>query len=336
MDSLTQIALGAAVGEAVAGKKAGNKAVLWGAIAGTIPDLDVVAGKFMTTVDALVFHRGMTHSILFALIISPLLGYLIKQIYKNDQVSWKRWTLLVFLGLTTHALLDCFTTWGTQLFWPFTDYRVAWKSIFVIDPLYTLPLLICMVWILFLNKNSQKRRKLIIIGLTVSSSYLLLTLAVKHHINNIFDNSFQRNQMAMTRFDTKPTPLNIILWNVTAEEKEGYYIGFYSFFDSNKRIHYVFHPKNHHLIEDYREYDQVQDLIEISDGWYTVEPAKEGIIFNDLRFGQRSGWESGEGKFVFAYHIYKENGSLIVEEEEKNFGEAKEILSTLWSRLKGI
>ena len=72
MDSLTQIVLGAAVGEAVLGRKVGNKAILYGAIAGTIPDLDIFASYFTDTVSALAIHRGFTHSILFSVLFAPV------------------------------------------------------------------------------------------------------------------------------------------------------------------------------------------------------------------------------------------------------------------------
>ena len=121
MDSLTQVVLGASVGELILGKKLGNKALLWGAIAGTIPDLDVLASPFMDMVGELTFHRSITHSFLFAVIVSPLLGLLLARLYKKDNASWQEWGWLFFWGFVTHALLDSCTTWGTQLFWPFSN-----------------------------------------------------------------------------------------------------------------------------------------------------------------------------------------------------------------------
>ena len=109
--------------------------MLWGAIAGTIPDLDVI-GRFLTdTITATEMHRGFSHSIVFSVLMAPLLGWLVHQIKKRKEVGWKGWSILFFWGLFTHPLLDAFTTWGTQLFWPF-NWRVAFNSIFVADPLY--------------------------------------------------------------------------------------------------------------------------------------------------------------------------------------------------------
>ena len=116
MDSLTQIVLGAAIGEAVLGRKIGNKAMLYGAIAGTIPDLDVFASFFTDTVSALEIHRGFTHSVFFSLLFAPILAFIVikYETYKN----FKNWTFLFFWVFITHPILDAQTTWGTQLFWP--------------------------------------------------------------------------------------------------------------------------------------------------------------------------------------------------------------------------
>ncbi|MEM7658638.1 MAG: metal-dependent hydrolase, partial [Bacteroidota bacterium] len=112
MDSLTQIVLGASVGEAVLGKKVGNKAALWGAICGTIPDLDVLANPFVSELDALVSHRGVTHSLLFCIVMAPIMGQLIHRIHRQERAGPGNWAKLAFWALLTHPLLDCFTTWG--------------------------------------------------------------------------------------------------------------------------------------------------------------------------------------------------------------------------------
>src|SRR5690606_22376453 len=148
--------LGAAVGEAVLGKKIGNKAMLLGAIAGTIPDLDVIANYFTDTVSALEIHRGFTHSIVFAVVFGLLFGWLLSLCDKR--ASLMEWWWFWFLCFVTHPLLDAHTTWVTQLFWPF-DLRLAYKYIFVIDPLYTLPFLFFLLLAMFQKRGSIKRRR---------------------------------------------------------------------------------------------------------------------------------------------------------------------------------
>lgn len=145
MDSLTQIVLGAACGEIALGKKIGNKALLFGAIGGTIPDLDVFIGRwlFQNEIDAMAFHRGFMHSMIFAILASVILGYLVYWLYNTGKrtgiTTRKDWIFLFFLSIFTHPLLDSFTPYGTQLFLPFSNYRVAINNISVVDPIYTLP-----------------------------------------------------------------------------------------------------------------------------------------------------------------------------------------------------
>ncbi len=338
MDSITQIALGAAIGEAVLGKKVGNKAVLWGAVAGTIPDLDVIPGYFMDTVARLDFHRGISHSILFCLILAPILGALIAKIHRQGNASRWDWTRLLFWSLFTHPVLDCFTTWGTQLFWPF-EYRVALKNIFVIDPLYSLPLIVCVIWLLFTGRESQLRRKLNIIGLSLSSGYLLLTLVNKQIMNQNFEDALKDQNIDYFRYTTQPTPLNNILWTVTAETEDGFYVGYHSFLDSNQDLHLLYFKKNHQLLGKIAEDEKVKKLIFLTDGYFAVESTEKGLAINDLRFGLINGWEAGRGRFVFAYDLeFSEsntNQQLIISRKRASINLSRAMLKQFWMRIKG-
>ncbi|MBD3331441.1 metal-dependent hydrolase, partial [candidate division GN15 bacterium] len=137
MDSLTQLTLGAAVGEATLGKSAGNRAIMWGAIAGTLPDLDVIANPLLDEITQLGWHRGPSHAFFFLTIGAPILGWLISRVH-GKYGSWRQWTVLVYFAFITHVILDTFTVYGTQLFRPFSHYPAAFNSISIIDPLYTL------------------------------------------------------------------------------------------------------------------------------------------------------------------------------------------------------
>lgn len=90
MDSLTQIVLGAAVGEAILGRKVGNRAMLWGAIGGTIPDLDVLANLTTDSMSALAYHRAFTHSLTFGFLAPAILGLVVHRLYGgSDKLPWK-------------------------------------------------------------------------------------------------------------------------------------------------------------------------------------------------------------------------------------------------------
>ena len=315
MDSLTQIVLGAAVGEAVAGNKLGNKALLWGAIAGTIPDLDVLANPLLDMVGQLSFHRSVTHSFFFAILVSPILGWGLWRLYRNEHATFRDWTLLFFLGFTTHAILDSFTTWGTQLLWPFTNYGIAFYNIFVIDPLYTLPFLICVVAVAFYDRRSKKRRAWNNAGLLISSLYIFFSFAAQAYAKNTFEQSLADQGIAYRSYIVKATPLNTLLWTVTAETEAGFYTGFYSLLDKDKIVHYNFEPHRADLLEPHRGNKKLERLLNITKGYHVVEIADRGYYINDLRFGQFDGWQEGKGHYVFVYHVWPtEEGELHFEE----------------------
>lgn len=226
MDSLTHIVLGASVGEAVLGKKIGNRAPLYGAIAGTIPDLDIFAGYFLDPVSAVEVHRGFTHSIIFCVIFAPVFGYLIslfETVASRKELSW-----LMFWGLFTHPILDAFTTWGTQLFWPL-NINLAFKSVFVIDPLYTLPFLFCLIVAMRKPKASAARAKWNYWGLGISSGYLIIGLVFKFISYQAFEKALVEQNISYLEIQNRPAPFTTLLWSANVKSKDGFYLGDYSF-----------------------------------------------------------------------------------------------------------
>ncbi len=332
MDSLTQIVLGATVGEAVLGKKVGNKAMLYGAIAGTIPDLDTFASYFTDTVTAIEIHRGFTHSIAFSVLFAPLFGWLISKIERKSLANWRDWSWLMFWGFFTHPILDSFTTWGTQLFWPF-DIRLEFKTIFVIDPLYTLPFLVFLILAMRSQRGSQKRRKYNNLGLIVSSTYLLLTVGIKAITYNKFKNALEEQDISYIQLSNKPAPFNTILWTANVETEEAFLIGDYSFFDTQP-IKFGRYLKNHHLLGELVKYDNVQRMINVSKGWYIISEKEGELYFHDLRFGVLD-LEATEPTFVFTYKLIEDNGDIRIKETERRPEDVEELLTVLGNRILG-
>ncbi|MEP3836278.1 MAG: metal-dependent hydrolase [Algibacter sp.] len=331
MDSLTQIVLGAAVGEAVLGKKVGNKAMLYGAIAGTIPDFDVFASHFTDTVSALAIHRGFTHSIVFSVLFAPLFGWLVSR-YETYK-KFKDWSWLFFWSFVTHPILDAHTTWGTQLFWPL-DMRLAFKTIFVIDPLYTIPFLVFLILAMRQKRTTAKRRFYNKMGLIISTSYLAITLLLKWVAYIKFESDLAIQDIAYLDMDTRPSPLNTILWSANVETESAYLLGHYSFFDSQP-ISFESYPKDHYLLGDLVKNEKVNRMIAISEGWYTITKNNDSLYFNDLRFGLL-GLEPKSDNFVFKYRIDVDKfGDVKFIEMPKNNRDAKQLLSDLWTRIKG-
>lgn len=338
MDSLTQVVLGAAVGEATLGRRIGYRAMVWGAIVGTIPDLDVFMRLFTDSVTAREMHRGFSHSIIFSLLFAPILAWIAMKIHKKREwdVSFKRWTLMFFLALVTHPLLDAHTVWGTQLFWPI-DYRLAYKNIFVVDPLYTIPFLIFLLLALFQKRDNPMRSKYNNAGLIISSLYMILTLIFKWVAQNEFVAQMEDQHIEYTEIDTKPTPLNSILWMAQIQTDKGFRVAYYSLFDTKPIVFSEEIPQNKAYIKDMMDEKIIKQLIHISEGWYFIEAIDGHLYFTDIRFGQL-GVENND-PFFWRYELYRDkDGKLqtdMAPEKLGRSGEMKIVMGKLWERLKG-
>ncbi|MFT5762425.1 MAG: inner membrane protein, partial [Polaribacter sp.] len=224
-------------------------------------------------------------------------------------------------------------TWGTQLFWPL-DYRLAFKTIFVIDPLYTLPFLIFLLLAFFQKRDAPKRRFYNKMGLLISSSYLLVTFALKGVAYNQFEIALKEQQITYTDIETKPSPFNTVLWSANVSTKDQYLIGYYSFFDKNP-IQFEAYPKNHELLGDLIYKENVQQMIRVSKGWYSITKKEDHLYYNDLRFGLLSLQPKAQN-FVFKYEIKVDDlGRVTFLETVKSPEDAKQLLKDLWIRIKG-
>lgn len=308
MDSISQLVLGAAVGEATLGKKLGNRAILWGAIGGTIPDLDVLSGPFLSELGELTFHRGISHSVFFSVLFSILLGWLIHRLNKPQSlVSRREWQMMLFLTFLTHVILDCFTVYGTQVFAPFSNYRVSWGTISVVDPLYTIPLLLSLVIALFILRTKRTRRVVNYLGLVLSTLYLMCTVYNKSRIHKIFENEFKAQNIEVSRMMTSPTIFNNILWSCTADADDAYYVGLYSFYDTVP-VKFSRIEKKHKLLKNIDSDHTITSLRWFSDDYFCINNVDGKLLFNDLRFGAYFDKDGNNTDYIFSFHLEEEDG----------------------------
>ncbi|MFT5761312.1 MAG: inner membrane protein [Polaribacter sp.] len=340
MDSLTQIVLGAACGEFALGKKIGNKALLFGVIGGTIPDLDVFIGKlfYSNSIDIMTFHRGFMHSLTFAFLGAFIFGYILYKLYNSGKrlntTTKKDWTWLFFLSLFTHPILDSFTPYGTQIFAPFSDYRVAFNNISVLDPLYTIPFLICMIVVLFFKRTNSKRIKWTKVGIYISSAYMLFTIGNKFYMDAVFKKSFEKANISYLRYRTQPTILNNFLWYGIAETKTNYKIAYYSIFDRKNTADKIITIVKDTTILDQNNTD-LKRLTWFSDHYYLIDNQENTtkIIYKDLRYVMLTKQDSVRA--IMNFEIQK-NGSRLETKPTNNFNPSEGFFSTLWNRIKGV
>ncbi|MDI1355163.1 MAG: metal-dependent hydrolase [bacterium] len=337
MDSLTHTVLGACLGEVVAGKKLGKKAMLIGALVNNLPDIDMVANFWSSPAQGLLTHRGITHSILFAVVMTPLLILLFKKTLKEDPLSFTRWLVLVGHGLFLHILMDAFTTYGTGWFEPFDHTRVSFNTLFILDPFFMVPLLIAFIFLLLLKNEKHKTRAWFAgTGLSVSALYLLATFGIKLNVNRIIEKEILRNGFVATDYMGSPTPLNTILWYAIVKEEKGFRIGYYSILDKTNTITFEMMDKNDSLLTPYKKSDDVHRLIRFSQDYYCVKETEEGIMFSDIRFGQLGISAKGKPSFVFNFDVIPKLDQSIDVKQSKFKTANSQDLKALYNRIKGI
>ncbi|SHN90027.1 hypothetical protein BHECKSOX_178 [Bathymodiolus heckerae thiotrophic gill symbiont] len=266
MDSVTQFSLGAVIGLAVSPKKTIKIALISGLVA-TIPDLDI----FLSHPDDLtstIRHRGFSHSLFYLSVISPLIALFLYKFF--SLISYFRWWLLVFLALTTHPILDSLTIYGTSLFLPFSDHKVMIGSIFVIDPIYTLPLIVSVGYLFIKKKMLQiKGISFNTIALVFSQAYLLLTLLI------------QQALIPSEKSFATPTPFNSLLWRVVTVNDdyiEQYFVNILG--EKGKKIQ----VENRHYLKSINT-NEVDKYANFSSDFYNLKIVNDQLVLQDLRMG---------------------------------------------------
>ena len=327
MDSLTQVALGSAVGYAVLGNKVGRKAVAWGAILGTLPDLDVFL-PYGGTVEAFTYHRGFSHSLLVHLLISPLIVWLILKIHTGMQAYKVRWFWLVFLCLATHALLDSLTVYGTQIMWPITEYPFAVSSMFIIDPLYTLPLLIGLAFTLVPKISANKAYKINAITLGLSSAYLCLAFVFKLNIDDTVKTALNNRDIKVNSYISTPAPFTTLLWRVVVMSDGHYYEGYASVFDSVNDVSLNGYQTTPSLIKPIDKQWGIQRLQWFTKGFYSIREQTDKVILSDLRMGM-------ECQYVFNFVVAEQDMSGIKVGNFERLSQRPNLsnVSNIWHRI---
>lgn len=313
MDSITHLALGAVVGEAIAGKSLGKRALFYGAIAQSIPDIDFLAAFWLPAVDNILVHRGFTHSFLFGIMATFVLTILSERWHRPLKIPYWRWALLFGLEILIHLLLDACNAYGVGWFEPFGHQRFSFHILFVADPFFSIGSGVSLVLLMSLDSKSHARRFWIVFGLVVTSAYFLYAIANKLYIHRDTARALEQQNIAYTRLLTTPTPGNTWLWYVVAETDSGFQVSHRSTFDArNQFLPLTYFPRRDDLLLPLESTHDVKQLKRFSQGYYTAELWGDTLVFNDLRFGQIAGWDDPKAKFVFHYYLNDPQANLMV------------------------
>lgn len=331
MDTLTHIVAGAVIGELILGKKVGKKAMVFGALAGNAPDVDALMNFFVSDVDSLVLHRGITHSVFVAALFGPLFGWLLNRHYRHNLI-WG-WMALFTLNIWFHLFLDTCTMYGTGLLMPFSDERFAFNNIFVADPLYTIPLILSVIMLLMTKSGSQNRIKWSSGGMVVSSIYMFTAFYHHAHAEKTLRSSMVAQNIVSDQFNVAPTLFNTMLWNVTAATDSGFWTGYVSVFDTTPTTDLYFIRKNLPLEQRLADDPTVQKLNAFSKGFGIINQVGSKCTFHDLRFGQVQGWSDPSSTFCFSFDLSPAADNSMVVQQGRILGLQPEVMQSMWDRI---
>ena len=335
MDSITHLALGACMGEAFAGKKLGKKAMLWGALAHSIPDIDFVAAFWLDTTSSLLAHRGITHSLLFCALIAVLMAWLAERWHRPHNINFKRWLLFFSVVIFIHVFIDAFNNYGVGWLEPFSHFRMSFNAIYVADPFFSIWSIVAGLALIILRRQHAKRKIWWKMGLGMSIIYLCYTVVNKLNTNLEVREILEKQHISHDKFFTTPAPLQNWLWYVVAGNDTGYYVGYRSVFDKKKEMSFEYFPRRDSLLKDISERPDVKNLKKFSQDFYTVENWNDTLVFNDLRFGQVVGWDNPRGKFAFYYFLNYPDENILAVQRGRFSGWNRKTAKSFVERVKG-
>ena len=323
------------MGEAFAGKKVGKKAMLWGILAQSIPDIDFVASLWLNTSDNLLAHRGFTHSFLFALLITPLIAFAAYSLHKPHNISFVRWFFFIGSVIFMHDFLDAFNNYGVGWLEPFSHVRISFNTIYVADPFFSIVPGISIVLLLLLRIKNSYRKIIWKTGLLIPLFYLFYALANKLYVTNQTQKILANQNITYNKLLITPAPLQTWLWFVAAGNDSGFYTGYRSVFDTQQKMDFHFTPKNDSLKVLVKEPEQINKLIRFSQQFYTLEKRKDSLILYDLRFGQIIGWQNKTEQYAFYYYLQPDVDNTLVVQRGRFAKWDKKSFRSLLRRIKG-
>lgn len=338
MDSLTQATLGAAVAAAGWHRPLGRKALPWGVALGTLPDLDIVVFPWLDTVQRLYWHRGESHSLILIIPLALAAGWLVHRVHRGAGLTFARAAGVAWLVFLTHVLIDFFTVYGTQLLAPFTRHGFGSNNLFIIDPLYTVPLLLgCLLYAVW---PAGAGRRANAAGLALSTLYVVWSFGAQAVAARGFQRELARQEIVATGPAlTTATPLNTVLWRHLAPVEGGFVIGYRSLLDADGEVRFDFVPQRAELAAPWRGSREFAVLEWFSQGFWIAQPGTEGTRIIDLRFGEirtRPGMSPDEWGHVFAWELnHSGDGGVQLRQLPQALGDRRAAFGAVWRRLRG-
>ena len=294
MDSVTQILLGASVGVAVMGRRTAVwKSALWGGVAGLLPDLDVLLDHGDPVLN-MVRHRAETHALLLLTLFAIPFAWVVSDAHR-ERPLYRWWFAALALALVTHPLLDLMTIYGTQVLQPFTDEAYGLGSMFIVDPLYTLPLLFGLVAALRMREAARGLR-FNRWALSFSTFYLAWSALAQAWVLQHARQSLEALDLPTAHVFVTPAPLTTLLWRVVAVDGDQFHEGYYALLDGGRPVRFNAFERGESLLQQHANHPHIQRLARFTDGFLKLKRNGDNLVVTDLRMGQ-------EPDYVFSFDI---------------------------------
>lgn len=357
MDSITQAALGGVVGELVLGKKLGWRGMAWGMLFGTLPDLDVLFSPWLEGVESLRWHRGFSHSILMMVLASCVFAKPLAVLHRERGLSVRRAGGFVFLAWSTHVLIDVFTSYGTQIYEPFSDARVSTSNLFIVDLFFTLPLLLCIFyrfWVGLVSLGSWMRWRreggdengrpdypefslgCARVMISLSCVYVLFSFVMKFWATDRIGEAMREVVPSGSLVMVAPTPFNTILWRGLVETDEGYFVTYWSPFDE-ETAKFDFLAKRRDSAKVFEGQESFETLKWFAKGqWVARQDGYGGVVFVNMRFGEFRSQKVGRLIPMFQWRLsFDGDGKMQARSYRPRDLDLKGGLELIWERLGG-
>jgi inner membrane protein len=287
MDSISQIVLGGALAAAIAPRGHRRAALLAGAALGTLPDLDnlVLLALSDNPVTLMTVHRSVTHSLFVLPLVSTLIWWLFKR-FGNGRVvqAPTRWWWAITAALVTHPMLDAFTVYGTQVWWPLPVTPSVWGGVFIIDPLYTVPLILAcgLAW---WARSRPLAQHALVASLVLSTGYLGWSLLAKAKVEAQARQDLAAAGITDVQVMAAAQPFTTLLWRVVAVGPKAYWIGERSLVADRGPMTFQRYPSDAAALAANAQVPAVQRLAWFNGGFMRARVVDDELVLSDLRMG---------------------------------------------------
>ena len=285
MDSITHLFLGGAIVAAIVPAGHRRAALLAGAALNTLPDLDVFPLALCDDpIVRMTWHRGATHSWLVLPFVAWAIWACLRGRGGRVAAAPTRWWWAILICLMAHPLIDAFTVYGTQLFWPLPMPPLMWSSLFIIDPLFTLPWLLACV-VAWCARERILAQRALLAGITLGVAYVGWSLLAKSLVERAARPALAALGLRDAPSFSVPLPFNTLLWRVVAMTPDGFVEGERSLVADHGPMVFHAHASDTQALDDVIQLPAVVRVLWFNHHFAKAQVRDGTLVLSDLRMG---------------------------------------------------